>query len=880
MTVRQVEECRAATIVHKPRERTRTHSAPYSYTVGTCGPTCSCDIFGLESHSKSRLIACMDLRSTGNSIYQQSVAVTVVEPKRLNEQLLSKPTESIDKTIDAFQVITAEELKESDQLLSKNSHIDKIKLSKTRTATNGISTKGFHVAHPVQELLETEQDYVEHLVILVEVFLRRLTELPWISQEKKDAVARNAEDILKFQLNFLDLLEKACETSLTSNIVFPVAECFTQTGSKFSVYTEYCVQHESALKACKELSSKVEWQIFEQKAMMEAQQLSTQRKLQFQDFLIKPVQRICRYQLLLKEIGKLIRHEQENRTEIQEALRIMHSVVNSINTEKQKRDVALMTSRFIERLEGDLRLNKRSLQLLGNVIYSGALEMLSLHHINQKVKYYGCFLFSTYMVIVRAKKSTVYEPKHWFPLRQFSLQKLQDDDGYLSNSWLLVSGQHVFEFGASCPQEKQIWMKAIQDAIDLLHPEENLETVTPTRSMDEWPEDMLVSSLEQGVRSPSPKLRSRSLANIKDATSASATWKQICIKSPQNVIPKQSYSTPNSVANTPRLSQDVLFSKNTSEDLQSDGGSYSETCSNERKESTELDTKFVLIASSTHLGYSNIDSTGKGKFKSPKSAHKESRKAVVDQKFLDVSTQEVLTAKALSAHEKGMTPARARRLSFGKSSPKPSTVPPDNCEDMNAKLPMSRRQSHEAIVRKLRSRSSDIAGNQHTDLHSLSMDNNTRNSHNEEQPLTANKEISPVGNAASPGFFEKVIDKFSAISSPHRQRPPAIKINLPRISLSESVNILHSASAPTSASSTSSVGMDAHFDVQDNSNIHPERRLSESAPSEILLEEEKFKRTKRSSQPVSSTCDRESSKLPSWMRTPVSRRRRDSKLKQ
>lgn len=67
--------------------------------------------------------------------------------------------------------------------------------------------------------------------------------------------------------------------------------------------------------------------------------------------------------------------------------------------------------------------------MLGNVIYSGALEMLSLHHIHQKVKYYGCFLFSTYIVIVRAKKSTVYEPKHWFPLRQFTLQNLRDDEG-------------------------------------------------------------------------------------------------------------------------------------------------------------------------------------------------------------------------------------------------------------------------------------------------------------------------------------------------------------------------------------------------------------------------------------------------------------------
>jgi hypothetical protein len=56
---------------------------------------------------------------------------------------------------------------------------------------------------------------------------------------------------------------------------------------------------------------------------------------------------------LLKEIGKSMPDSPDNKLTLQEALNIMHSVVNSINTEKQKRDVELMTSRFIQRLEGD-----------------------------------------------------------------------------------------------------------------------------------------------------------------------------------------------------------------------------------------------------------------------------------------------------------------------------------------------------------------------------------------------------------------------------------------------------------------------------------------------------------------------------------------------
>ncbi|KAI9288262.1 hypothetical protein BC943DRAFT_318097 [Umbelopsis sp. AD052] len=875
MTVKQIEECRSATVAHKPRERIRTHSAPYSYAVHTCGPTCSCDIFGLESHSKSRLTACTGMKSPKESKNHKTVAIHIVDTSLIEEQSTSTHTESLAKIIEGVPTMVTKEVKDTTQVVVQNKQQEKYKTSKPKTVTYTASAKSSPVVHPVQELLETEQDYVENLVILVEVFLRRLIALPWITQEQKDTVTRNAEDILKFQLNFLDLLEDACEQSVKSNIVLPVAECFIEMGNGFSIYTQYCVQHELALNVCRELSSKVEWQMFEHDAMVEAEHTSPQRKLQFQDFLIKPVQRICRYQLLLKEIWKTRPNAQHDMTELQEALQIMHSVVNTINNEKQKQDVTLMTNRFIERLEGDWRLNKRSLQLLGNVIYSGALEMLSLHQINQKVKYYGCFLFSTYMVIVRAKKSTVYEPKHWFPLRQFSLQTLQDNDGHLCNSWLLVSGQHVFEFGASCPQEKQVWIKAIQDAIASLNPEEHVEAITQAR--DEWPEDMLVSSLEESIKSPSPKLRSRSLANIKDAASATASWKQICIKSPQSVAPKQSYSTPSSVANTPRLSQEVLFSRNIPDDVHSESGCYSETYSTVRKESSEIEAaRFVMVASPpSGGGYLSIDSPGKGKFKSPKSAHRESRKAVVDQKLFDVSTQEVLTAKALSAREKGVMSSRTRRLSFGKSPPKPlATI--DVTDQKVTKASLTRRQSHEIIVKKMRPRSSDIPNGQHHD--SYSVETNTRSSQLEELPLN-NKEIDPVSGSSIPhGFFEKVIDKFSAISSPHRQRPPAIKTNLPRVVPSDSLKMLPSASTPTSASSVSSVGIDAHSDTLDSPLGPPDRRHSECSHSDVILDDDKVKRTKRSSQPASTQV--EGSKLPSWMRTPVSRRRRDSKTKQ
>lgn len=48
----------------------------------------------------------------------------------------------------------------------------------------------------------------------------------------------------------------------------------------------------------------------------------------------------------------------------------------------------------------------------------------------RKPKRYGCALFGTYMIIVKAKKGkSYYEPRHWFPLRIFELENTEDSDG-------------------------------------------------------------------------------------------------------------------------------------------------------------------------------------------------------------------------------------------------------------------------------------------------------------------------------------------------------------------------------------------------------------------------------------------------------------------
>ncbi|KAG2178038.1 hypothetical protein INT43_003291 [Umbelopsis isabellina] len=900
MTISQVDAPRAVTAVHTPKERTRTRSAPYSFAMGRCGPTCTCDIFGLDGHSSPRLNGCATFRTKPGAGKRSGSTTDAMARKIENNRPIAFQTHEVVETTKLLA--TAETAKMPSKVITKE--ISKTLITNVDIRPSSI-TKKTPVAHqPVHELLETEQDYVENLRILVElvimpiisakVFLWRLAGCSWIPEEKKRIIIRNATDIYSFQITFFTALEKASKEAIDGLTVAPIATCFKKLGKGFKVYTEYCVKHELALQACRELSTKMEWQMFENDSMAQLRQMSLSTKLQFQDFLIKPVQRLCRYQLLLREIDRAISDTIENSKSLKLALDIMHSVVTNINSEKQRQDVALMTTRFIERLEGDWRLNKRSLHMLGNVIYSGALEMLSLHHINQKVKYYGCFLFSTYIVIVRAKKSTVYEPKHWFPLRQFTLQNLKDDEGYLSNSWLLLSGLHAFEFGASCPQEKQVWLKAIGEAINVLQPDtesQREESRNMNQALEEIPESMLVSSLMDPPKAISPKSRSRSMANLKDATSIAATWMHMSTtRSPSILRPTQSYSTPNSAANTPRLSHEMHFSNRQTIDNVPDLSTFSDLLPHEPREGSEDDTRIMGLL--PNFPFSPIDSPGKNKLKSPKITHKDSRKAVVDQKLLDVSTQEVLAAKALSARERDMAMARIKRSSFGKVVAK-QTVSVDTSEvHISKQTPtsISRRESFEMMAKKLRPRSNDsfltpvdvaeyalseANGNQFNQESSQS-----RSAYDYQQVIHETEKQTEVqmevqNAAASPGFFEKVIDKFSAMSTPHRQRPPAIKTNFNNVKRSTSMRMLFSGS-PTSASSNSSTGMDSLTGKEETGRHEPDQLHARKSVEHV---EDVMTKSNRTSRPSSSTSEREGSKLAAWIRTPVTRRRKDSRMK-
>ncbi|KAI9278545.1 hypothetical protein BDA99DRAFT_492474 [Phascolomyces articulosus] len=387
--------------------------------------------------------------------------------------------------------------------------------------------------HAIHELFETERDYVADLGRLVEVYFDVLARQDWIPFQHKQTIFRNASDLLSFHRLFFATLDPDNEVNHShahdepqKDIGGHIAKTFLKMGDHFIMYTQYCDLHDEAWALCEEYRDRPEWSQFTKESMalitttdgstvvpvatssvvsgsimmdqpssmshQQQPQLASSvssspigKKLQFEDYLIKPVQRICRYQLLLKEIIRYTPNDTQSYTLLTNAMHLIRETVAEIDRLKNVKDISKRTERFVQRFDGDWRINKRHVVKLGNVLISGAIEVTytALGQSVAKPRYMGCFVFPTYLILVRPKKVTTYEPKHWFPLRLAELEDLSDIEGQREHAFVVRCKKHTFAFSATCNQEKQLWLKHLEQAIDTAKNDESRdELIVPSLS--------------------------------------------------------------------------------------------------------------------------------------------------------------------------------------------------------------------------------------------------------------------------------------------------------------------------------------------------------------------------------------------------------------
>ncbi|XP_031312457.2 rho guanine nucleotide exchange factor TIAM2 isoform X2 [Camelus dromedarius] len=192
----------------------------------------------------------------------------------------------------------------------------------------------------IQELVDTEKSYVKDLSCLFDLYLEPLQSETFLTQDEMESLFGSLPEMLEFQKVFLETLEDGISASSDFNILetpsqfrkllFSLGGSFLYYADHFKLYSGFCANH---IKVQKVLERAKTDKAF--KAFLDARNPTKQHSSTLESYLIKPVQRVLKYPLLLRELVSLTDHDSEEHYHLTEALKAMEKVASHIN-EMQK----------------------------------------------------------------------------------------------------------------------------------------------------------------------------------------------------------------------------------------------------------------------------------------------------------------------------------------------------------------------------------------------------------------------------------------------------------------------------------------------------------------------------------------------------------------
>ncbi|XP_068934626.1 pleckstrin homology domain-containing family G member 2 isoform X2 [Petaurus breviceps papuanus] len=316
-----------------------------------------------------------------------------------------------------------------------------------------------HLERVVREIVETERAYVRDLKSIVEDYLGCLVANgpPGLNSEHLGTLFSNIEDIYEFSSELLEDLEN-------SSSAHGIADCFVQRSEEFDIYTLYCMNYPSSMALLRDLSLSppvAQW--------LQERQAQLRHSLPLQSFLLKPVQRILKYHLLLQELGK---HWPEGagaeqgpggREVVEDAIVSMTAVAWYINDMKRKQEHAARLQEVQRRLGG---WGGPELSAFGELVLEGVFRGGGGPRLRGGQRL--LFLFSR-MLLVAKRRGPGYNYKgHIFCCNLSVSESPKDPLSFKVADVTIPKHQHLLQ--AKNHEEKRLWIHYLQRLIVENHP--------------------------------------------------------------------------------------------------------------------------------------------------------------------------------------------------------------------------------------------------------------------------------------------------------------------------------------------------------------------------------------------------------------------------
>lgn len=245
----------------------------------------------------------------------------------------------------------------------------------------------------VMEVLETEAVYVNDLKQVIHGYLEQLSnnEDSPVSEDQLEDLFGNLRQIYSFNSTFLKELQECGLDPVR------IARVFVKNNSGFSVYTDYCTNYPRAVEVLTRLMCQERVvQVFRQR------QAALEHTLPLGSYLLKPVQRILKYHLLLQNMVKNCIGDSEGYGDIVDALSTMTGIAHHINDMKRKHEHAVRVQEIQSLLLG---WQGEDLTRYGELCAEGTFRMSGAKALRH------AFLFDNMLLITKKKEEGILQYK-------------------------------------------------------------------------------------------------------------------------------------------------------------------------------------------------------------------------------------------------------------------------------------------------------------------------------------------------------------------------------------------------------------------------------------------------------------------------------------
>ncbi|KAI5785928.1 hypothetical protein EDC01DRAFT_631836 [Geopyxis carbonaria] len=365
--------------------------------------------------------------------------------------------------------------------------------------------------HALEELITTEEYYIRDLKSLKDQYIPILRDCVWISADVRQSMARNVSEMLNLHGRLLNDITRAlpCTTQLMQGHVLDVspnigdmarypiladpsaaaevAKAFDTTMMAFFVYEEYAAKYQEVIKAPKrpsratdKIHGKGTETLISASNSWDNRMDYGKRAMELYDMLFKPIQRLCKYPLLFRDIEKYT-----PAIDCPDTNRLLEKVRHRLD--EQVHQVNIANSDFpkarerIEKtwlLQDRLDFNEKDdlpARLLGHIILCGTLHITwkSSRDIQPHTEYMACLLFKSYLILATVPKADHYKVKFAITLAVARTEQPNNGKGLYSpgapHTWKIVfEAEHrIYEVLCSaCSElEETVWRNHIHERI-------------------------------------------------------------------------------------------------------------------------------------------------------------------------------------------------------------------------------------------------------------------------------------------------------------------------------------------------------------------------------------------------------------------------------